>query len=59
VADIGEGHISTASCIMANLSMQLGRPLSYDPQKMVVPGDKEATGLLRRKYRQGWTHPEP
>jgi predicted dehydrogenase len=59
VADIGEGHISTASCIMANLSMQLGRPISYDPQKMVVPGDKEATGLLRRKYRQGWTHPEP
>jgi predicted dehydrogenase len=59
VADIGEGHISTASCIMANLSMQLGRPLSYDPQKMVVPGDKEATSLLRRKYRQGWVHPEP
>ena len=59
LADIGEGHISTASCIMANLSMQLGRPLSYDPQKMVVPGDKEATSLLRRKYRQGWVHPEP
>ena len=59
VADIGEGHISTASCIIANLSMQLGRPLAYDPQKMIIPGDKEATGLLRRKYRQGWTHPEP
>ena len=33
-ADIQEGHISTASCILANISMQLGgRPLSYDPQK--------------------------
>lgn len=59
VADIGEGHISTASCILANMSMQLGRPLAYDPQQMIIPGDKEATGLLRRKYRQGWVHPEP
>ncbi len=31
VADIQEGHISTASCIIANISMQLGRPLIYDP----------------------------
>jgi predicted dehydrogenase len=28
VADIEEGHISTASCIMANLSMKLGRSLA-------------------------------
>jgi predicted dehydrogenase len=59
VADIGEGHISTASCILANLSMQLGRPLSYDPKQRVIPGDKEATKLLRRPYRGPWVHPEP
>ncbi len=28
VADIEEGHISTASCILANISMQTGRPWS-------------------------------
>ena len=28
VADIEEGCISTASCILANLSLQLGRTLS-------------------------------
>ena len=30
VADIEEGHISTASCILANLSMKLGRSLTWD-----------------------------
>ena len=59
VADIEQGHISTASCILANLSMQLGRPLSYDPAKRVVVGDEAATKLLRRDYRQPWKHPEP
>jgi len=58
VADIEQGHISTASCILANLSMQLdGRPLRYDPVKREVVGDVEATKLLRRAYRSPWTHP--
>jgi predicted dehydrogenase len=59
VADIEEGHISTASCILANMSMQLGgRPLVYDPKKRKVIADKQANALLRRKYRKGWVHPE-
>lgn len=60
IADIEQGHISTASCILANLSMQLGgRPLIYDPLKRVVMGDAEATNLLQRKYRSPWVHPLP
>jgi predicted dehydrogenase len=59
VADIEQGHISSASCILANLSMQLGRTLTWDPDKHVVVGDAEATRLLRRPYRQPWVHPEP
>ncbi len=58
VADIEEGHISTASCILANISMQTGRPLVYDPQQRIIVGDREATGLLQRPYRQGWEHPK-
>ena len=59
VADIEEGHISTASCILANMSMKLGgRPLVYDSKKRIIVGDKEATALLRRKYRTPWVHPE-
>jgi len=58
VADIEQGHISTASCILANLSLKLGgRPLSYDSQRRVVTGDPEATSLLSRRYRSPWRHP--
>jgi predicted dehydrogenase len=58
VADIEQGHISTASCIMANISMRLGgRPLQYDPIKHEIIGDPEATNLLQRTYRQPWMHP--
>lgn len=59
VADIEEGHISTASCIMANLSMKTGRPIVYDPQQRIVVGDPEITALLKRPYRQPWQHPDP
>jgi hypothetical protein len=59
VADIEEAHISTASCILANLSMQTGRSLVYDPVKRIVVGDQEATNLLQRSYRKPWIHPTP
>jgi predicted dehydrogenase len=57
VADVEQGHISTASCILANLSMKLGRALSYDPVLKIVKNDQEATQLLARKYRGPWNHP--
>lgn len=57
VADIEQGHISTASCILANLSQQLGRSLTWDAAKHQVVGDEEATKLLKRPYRKPWVHP--
>lgn len=57
VADVEQGHISTASCILANLSMKLGRALCYDPVLKIVKNDQEATQLLARKYRGPWNHP--
>jgi predicted dehydrogenase len=59
VADIEQGYISSASSILANVSMQLGRTLAWDPQKGEVKGDEEANRLLRRAYRAPWVHPEP
>jgi predicted dehydrogenase len=56
-ADIEQGHISTASCILANLSMQLGRSLSWDPAKHQIVHDDEANKLLKRPYRAGYEHP--
>lgn len=60
ISDIEQGHISTASCILANISAELdGRPLVYDPTTHTVVGDAEATRLLARDYRAPWEHPWP
>jgi predicted dehydrogenase len=59
VADIEEGCISTASCILANNALRLGRTLTWDAEKQRVISDEEANQLLRRPYRQPWIHPEP
>jgi len=56
VADIEQGHISTASCILANLAMELGRTLTWDPATQTT-NDAEANKLLKRPYRAPWTHP--
>jgi len=59
VADIEQGHISSASCILANLSMQLGRSFTWDPAAHQVVGDAEANRRLARPYRAPWVHPDP
>lgn len=59
IADIEEGHISTASCILANMSMKVGRPLVYDPKKRQIVNDPEANALLKRPYRAPYIHPDP
>jgi len=46
VADIEEGHISTASCILANVAMQTGRTIEVDPAQPQT-----------RPYRSPWRHP--
>ncbi|MDB4292180.1 Gfo/Idh/MocA family oxidoreductase [Maribacter sp.] len=56
---IYDGHISSASCILANMAMDLKRPLQYDPGQQIVINDSEATKLLQRAYREGWEHPHP
>src|SRR5205814_10723954 len=58
ISDIELGHITTASCILANHSMKLGRSLTWDPVKHEVVNDDEANKLLRREYRKPWVHPE-
>ncbi len=58
VADIEEGYISSTCCILANMSMKLGRTLAWDMEKGMIIGDDEANRLLRRPYRKPWVHPE-
>ena len=59
VADIEQGVISSNACILANMSMQLGRSLEWDPVAGKVKNDDEANGLLARPYRKPWVHPDP
>jgi predicted dehydrogenase len=58
VADIEQGHISTASCILANLALELGRSLTWDAANGRVANDDEANARLARPYRSPWVHPE-
>lgn len=57
IADIEQGHISSASCILANHSMNLERTLTFDPTTHTVVDDDEANSLLAREYRKPYSHP--
>ena len=57
VSTIEEGFISTASCILANDAMKLGRTLTWDSNALQVISDAEANRLLSRPYRGPWIHP--
>lgn len=59
VADIEEGHISTTACLLANMAMELGRPVEWDSERGEVRNDREANKLLARPYRTPWKHPDP
>jgi predicted dehydrogenase len=55
VSDIEAGYCSTVACILGNLALVAGRPLSYDPGARLLAGaDQE---LLRRVYREPYVHP--
>ncbi|MEM6470025.1 MAG: Gfo/Idh/MocA family oxidoreductase [Planctomycetota bacterium] len=57
IADIEQGHISSASCFMANIAMELGRTLEFDSESHTIVGDEEATSRLKRPYRKPYVHP--
>jgi len=58
-APIEEAHRSVALVHLANIALRTGRSLSFDPQGETIFGDDEASGLLKRSYRQGghWAIP--
>lgn len=56
-ADVEEGYVSTSTAILANLAMDLGRPLRWDGASESVIGDGEAEKRLLRPYRAPFVHP--
>ncbi len=51
VADVEIGHRSVSVCHLANIAREIGRPLAWDPDKEVFPGDAEANAFLARPRR--------
>ncbi|WKN41055.1 Gfo/Idh/MocA family oxidoreductase [Tunicatimonas pelagia] len=58
VCDIEIGHRSTNMSLLGMLSHQLGRSVTWDDDKGVIPNDPEANALLQRKYRDPWEYPK-
>ncbi len=54
ISDVVSQHRSVSTCHLVNISMRLGRPLSWDPEKERFSGDREADGWLRREQRKGY-----
>jgi hypothetical protein len=57
VADIEQGHISSASCILANMAQRLNRTLAWDAERQQIINDDEANRMMKRPYRMPWVHP--
>jgi len=51
ISDVASQHRSVSTCHLGNISMRLGRPLQWDPEKEQFVGDDEANGCLRREQR--------
>jgi predicted dehydrogenase len=54
ICDVEIGHRTATACHLANIAIQLGRPIRWDAVKEEFPGDAEANALLERPYRKPW-----
>ena len=57
VCDIEIGHRSTNMSLLGMLSLKLGRSITWDGDKELIPNDEEANALLARPYRTPWAYP--
>lgn len=57
-ADAETGHLSAALAHFSNIATRLRRTLRFDPARETFLEDTEASGMLRRTYRDGhWATP--
>jgi predicted dehydrogenase len=54
ISDVASQHRSVSVCHLANISMRLGRKLSWNPEAETFVGDDEANRWLSRAQRQGF-----
>lgn len=54
ICDVDIGHSALTACLLSEISMRLGRSLSWDPKREEIIGDAEASALLTRPMRGPW-----
>ena len=54
ISDVFTHHRSVSVCHLANIAMQLGRKLDFDPGKQQFNSDEQANSMLSRKQRAGF-----
>ena len=57
-AEINETYLSTAFCLLGNISYRLKRELRFDPATQRFSGDDEASAMLKDKYRSPFAVPD-
>jgi predicted dehydrogenase len=58
IMNIENGHRVATLCHLGNIARWLGRPLKWDPEKEIFPGDDEANGYLDIPRRKDYELPE-
>jgi hypothetical protein len=51
ISNLESQHRSVSTCHLGNISMRLGRKLTWDPEKELFDGDEEANAKLSRPQR--------
>ena len=54
ICDVEIGYRSVSICHIGNISMRLGRPLDWDPEKEEFIGDETANRMLNKPMRAPW-----
>jgi predicted dehydrogenase len=58
IMNVESGHRVATLCHLGNIARLLGRPLKWDPEKEVFPGDDEANQHIDCPKRKGYEVPE-
>jgi len=54
ISDVYTHHRTLTTCHLANISLRLGRKLTWDPEKEQIVGDDQANSWLARESRKGY-----
>ena len=54
ISDVVSQHRSVSACHLANISLRLGRKLTWDPKLEQFVGDSEADSMLSRAQRESY-----